>query len=129
RSVSRFEWLQDDIGVSGIQFEVEDKAHIRQCVGFMRGIGMVLALTGGNSDHDVVSSKGFKTRVFVRSSFGVPGTLQVIRSNDEGRDYKYKQEGQHVALDPPMAVKQIDHFNDTLRSEWNLGEVKNVTYK
>ena len=44
---------------------------------------------------------------FLRSSFDAPTSLWVINK----------------------ALRQIESFNDALQAEWDLGEVKNVTYK
>ena len=35
----------------------------------------------------------------------------------------------HRSGDGDGKPSRIDHFNDALRAEWDLGEVKNVTFK
>jgi len=86
-------------------------------------------MTKGNSDHDLVTIKGMMVSAFVRSNFGMPASLNVLGNNLDGKDRDYKQDGQHLVLDPPFEVRQIDQFNSTLVSTWDIGEVKNVTYK
>jgi dipeptidyl aminopeptidase/acylaminoacyl peptidase len=128
RSVNRFDWSIHEKLYAGLRFEIEDRGHIRQCSVGMRDI-FLLAATGGNSDRDLVSTMNAKTGSFIRSNFGTPSTLQVIVNDTDRKPLKINSDGQHVVLDPPIGLRRIDKFNDELTSEWNLGEVKNVTYK
>ncbi|MBI2803620.1 MAG: S9 family peptidase [Planctomycetes bacterium] len=126
RSVSRFDWLQDDLGVSGVYFEMEDQGQHRLGMAAVRGAGILLALTSGHSDRDLAVSKGMMG-AFVRSHFGLPGTLQIVIP--KGDAAKLKLEGGHAVFDPPLGTKPLEKFNADLVSQWDLGEVKNVTYK
>src|SRR5262249_3751197 len=113
RSVNRFTWLQGPFGkVQGIHFEAEDQGYVRQYLAALQGAGILLALTSGHSDHDLVFSKDSNKAVFVRTHFGLPATLQVLSpKGKDGEKREYKREGQHVVFDPPLETHRLDPFN------------------
>jgi dipeptidyl aminopeptidase/acylaminoacyl peptidase len=71
----------------------------------------IYPVTSGSSDQaPAVTADGMEL-AFLRSSFDMPASVYV-------RSLR--------ALREPMC---IDHFNDALRAEWDLGKVDNITYK
>jgi dipeptidyl aminopeptidase/acylaminoacyl peptidase len=67
-----------------------------------------LRLGGKFSDVSPIMSVKNKETIWLRSSFDMPASLFSWRDKTS---------------------ISIDHFNDALRAEWDLGEVKNITYK
>jgi dipeptidyl aminopeptidase/acylaminoacyl peptidase len=96
--------------------EAEDKGYHRLFVVdpalFDRGLGepKILPMTSAHSDLSASVNADGKRFAFLRSDFGMPASLYAI------------------AISRPDLVR-LEHFNDALRTQWNLGEVKNVTYK
>src|SRR5262249_1981658 len=101
------------VGLTGdpyLMFEVEDKGYHRiyaMDAVYDKGFGPV---TSGYSDTGL-SAKGF-AETFLRSDFSTPSQLWY---------------GGGIGIDGK--VNRLDHFNDDLVKQWNLGPVKNITYK
>ncbi|MCI0377656.1 MAG: S9 family peptidase [Gemmataceae bacterium] len=126
RSINRFLWSSNRF----VLFEAEDQGHVRVFLGGGEGAGVLAALTSGHTDHDLDLSADKKTAVFVRSHFGLPAALHVLRlESKSGADISLKPQGQHVVFIAPYKDQRIDHFNESLAASWDLSEVKNVTYK
>jgi dipeptidyl aminopeptidase/acylaminoacyl peptidase len=84
-------------------FENEDRGDHRIRTVSLRNDELGTVLVGSGPQ----LSKSGTHIAFLRSSFDAPTSLWVINK----------------------ALRQIESFNDALQAEWNLGEVKNVTYK
>ncbi len=88
-------------------FEAEDSGFHKIFVFSFSGESKAKAWTSGFSDRSL--NLNWKGAAFLRSNFDFPASLYV--------------------LDEDLKPSAVDHFNDDLRSQWHLGEVKNVTYK
>jgi len=114
RSCSSYHWLGDS---EQLLFEAEDNGHHRlyavDSSKFNRGVGepTVHPVTSNYTDLSPSPNGDGKRLAFLRSSFNQPATIHMR------------------VLDALRESVPIEHFNDALRSEWKLGEVKNVTYK
>ncbi len=95
---------------NGLYFEAEDKGYHRLFAVSAKGDDAT-ALTAGYTDQSLSLSRNGKQIAFLRSTFGIPAALFTI------------------ALPMTKEPERIDRFNNKLRSEWNLGEVKEVTFK
>jgi dipeptidyl aminopeptidase/acylaminoacyl peptidase len=109
RSCSSVQWGPHS---DGVVFGVEDRGYRR-----LSGIKTEdpekapgVWSTEGFTDTSPTYGADGKRLAFLRSDFGMPVSL-------------------HVAAGVKLEPTCIEHFNDDLRSPWNLGEVKNVTYK
>ena len=113
RSCRDLQFMQN----GSILFEAEDKGYHRLFIVdpalFDRGSGdaQILPVTSGYSDLLPSVSADGKRVVFLRSNFGMPPSIYTFGTNE---------------LREPRC---IEHFNDTLRAQWDLGELKNVIYK
>jgi dipeptidyl aminopeptidase/acylaminoacyl peptidase len=97
----------------GVMFEVEDKGlHL---IGFSFADRKRAAALLHDEDFfgtSYSSSRDWKFGALLRSTFDMPTSLFSDQKNDG------------------LGIRRpIEHFNDALRAEWDLGEVKNVTYK
>lgn len=101
RSGFSFQWSGDSLW-----YEVEDSGYHQIFVTLPDYKGRSSRMTSGFTDTSPAISKKNGHVVFLRSDFRTPSSLNANMQD-------------HV----------IDHFNDALRAEWDLGEVKNVTYK
>jgi dipeptidyl aminopeptidase/acylaminoacyl peptidase len=109
RSCSNLQWWGGGKRPIGLICEVEDRGRHR----FYSVVDAGVLLTDGYSDHALAYKEqaGF---VFLRSDFGMPASLYAMNP---------------IRGNPWEDTQPIEHSNDALRSEWDLGEVKNVTYK
>ena len=97
-------------------FGVENNGHHTLFGSSVKGSGTSWPqFTKGPSDVASDIDKSGSIVAFQRSSFDMPASLFTFRMRPI-------EEGQ-------QETKSLEHFNDALRSEWDLGEVKNVTYK
>src|SRR5262249_212476 len=104
-SCSSYQLPSDGNGL--MVFVAEEKGFHR----IYRDEGRILfrSVTSGFTDISPTLTKdGFRC-AFLRSNFGMPAALLKM-------DF-YKE---------PL---HLDHFNDALRAEWDLGKVDNITYK
>lgn len=93
----------------GPLFEVEDAGYVRILYNAIDD--GVRAVTEGFSDRAIdASGHDSTTLAFLRSSFGLPAAAHAMEGN------KWR-------------LTKLDHFNDDLVAQWQLGEVKNVTIK
>lgn len=106
RSCSAVQWTAKG---NRFVFEAEDNGQHRLYAGGP-GQTIVLPITEKHSDGSPSISHDGKRICFLRSNFDMPSSL-------------------YTNMFEPKDVTPIDGFNDALRSEWDLGEVKNVTYK
>lgn len=123
RSVHHFDWFFDDRGPLGIWLEAEDRGHVRQ-FGLIRRAPV--AYSSKHTDHDFAVPRERFGAIFLRSDFGLPATLQATElpdSTDSDEDPILRVPVQTLKL------RRLDDFNSWLMSLWDLGEVKNVTYK
>jgi dipeptidyl aminopeptidase/acylaminoacyl peptidase len=99
-----------------VYFEAEEKGFHRLGIVYsQKGIGFLLNSEGFTDTLPTVSQhRGIlgPVTVFLRSNFAMPASLRALEREPN--------------KDKP---RSIEHFNDALRGEWDLGEVKNVTYK
>src|SRR5262249_29676206 len=110
RSINRFGWRGVDSRFVG--FKAEDQGYVRQYIGGGEGAGYLAALTSGHTDHDADAAANGKTAVFLRSRFGLPASLHVLRYPEKSYEPgQAKREGQHIVLAPSLTVQRIDHFN------------------
>jgi dipeptidyl aminopeptidase/acylaminoacyl peptidase len=129
RSVISYNLYQTQ-GGGGALFEIEDGGKTRLGGSFIGGAGALMVFTDGHSDRDASYQPKNGGTVFIRSNFALPATLQAFGfGKEDEKQPEFKQEGQHLVLDSPIQIKRIDKFNTELVSQWNLGEVKNITYK
>lgn len=116
RSCSSFQWNRFAPGESpggDLYLEAEDQGYHRLHLVFgAPNGGGPMPITNGYTDLSPSADSNYKYMSFLRSDFNTPGSLHVL----EVRDRKVKP-------------RPIDHFNDALRAEWDLGKVDNVTYK
>lgn len=101
-------------GGSKLFFEAEDKGYHRIYSIGVDGTGLE-PFTEGHSDQAASFGKGIVA--FLRTNFGMPATLCVT----------YTWTPPNFYMEVPLW--RIDKFNDTLRSQWDLGEVKEVYFK
>ncbi|HZZ77442.1 MAG TPA: S9 family peptidase, partial [Gemmataceae bacterium] len=87
-------------------FDAEDKGYRRIFTFDIRGANF-LKLTDGHSDSSPASTREGRQLAFLRSSFDAPNSLWAMTKG----------------------TFPIEHFNDALRSQWDLGKVDNITYK
>jgi dipeptidyl aminopeptidase/acylaminoacyl peptidase len=106
RSCGAPKWAADS---RHIYFEAEDKGHVRIFRVSTSG-NDVTPLTAGFSDHGVDINREGTLLAFNRSHFGAPAATYVM-----------------PVIEP--SPQKIDHFNDDLVASWELGEVKDVTFK
>jgi dipeptidyl aminopeptidase/acylaminoacyl peptidase len=92
----------------GPVLEVEDKGYVRLFQPVI--VERLVTLSSGFHDYNVDHAHTTTRLAFLRSSFDFPGELHSLEHTNR-------------------KLQRIDRFNDTLRAEWNLGEVKNITYK
>jgi dipeptidyl aminopeptidase/acylaminoacyl peptidase len=111
RTCSNPQWAPD---AARLFFEAEDKGYHRLFTVSAEG-NDVAPLTGGHTDQSLSLSKDGRRLAFLRSSFGVPGTLQTLPVGGKRTE----------ALGPT----RLDRFNDELRAAWDLGAVKEVYFK
>ncbi len=104
RSCSSIRWGQDN---EELVFEIEDKGRHRIYAQKDNGHNPT-PLTDGYSD--AAPAYGSQRIAFLRSNFSMPAALFTMSATEK-------------------EPRPIDHFNDALRSEWDLGKVDNVTYK
>ncbi len=92
-----------------LYFEAEDKGYQRLWKVSAAG-NNVTSLTAGFSDASPDLSRDGKTLVFLRSSFDSPAELYGLSPGSK-------------------KARRLDTFNDSLRSQWQLGLVKEVYFK
>jgi dipeptidyl aminopeptidase/acylaminoacyl peptidase len=92
-----------------IYFEAEDKGYNRIYRVSTSGDD-VTPLTSGFTDHAVDINREGTLLAFNRSHFGAPAAVYVMPAVES-------------------SPRKIDHFNDDLVASWELGEVKDVTFK
>jgi dipeptidyl aminopeptidase/acylaminoacyl peptidase len=98
-------------------FSAENKGYHQLYAG-----GGQKAFTSGYSDTSLDLSKDGEVLVFTRSSFDFPAQLWMIDCRKLLTIQLRLQNGiKHET--------RLDSFNDESRSQWDLGEVKNVTFK
>jgi dipeptidyl aminopeptidase/acylaminoacyl peptidase len=120
RSCSNVHWEPHSLDGVQLRFEAEDHGYHRVWHVTTKGDDVIRAPVGGRplfgSSDQAVCAGGPAARpywAFLRSSFDVPPTLTVIdRSIEVGEN-----------------LMPIEHFNDALRAQWDLGEDKLITYK
>ncbi len=107
RSCNSVLWSDDGQSLS---FEAEENGHHKLFVtiGLTKDDVTVKSITKDHTDISPTVSKAVPGVVFLRSNLSSPSSLYMWNS---------------------VEPRRIDHFNDALRSEWDLGEVKNITYK
>jgi len=106
RSCSAARWAGDG---QRLIFDAEDKGYVRLYSVTVKGDD-VAPLTSGFSDRSFSLSRDGKSIAYLRSSFNLPAALFVMASAD-------------------ATPRQIDHFNEELVSHWQLGDVKDMTFK
>ncbi len=104
--------LQWDPESKSIYFETEDQGYHNIWSSSLSRPAITM-ITWDFTDVSLTLSKNGNNLAFLRSSFGMPASI-----------YDRQLRGVSAGVAGP-----IEHFNDALRTDWNLGEVKNITYK
>lgn len=91
-----------------IYFDYEDEGYHRIGMTMPNANGTFARLTSKHSDTAPSAAADNATVAFMRSSFDTPHQIWVY---DKGE------------------LRRIDRFNDAITKQWDLGEVKNVTFK
>lgn len=106
RSCNSFQWHPRG---ANLYFEFEDSGFHR-LASARTGEYLLSVFTNGHSDVAPNLAKTGEELAFLRSNLSRPATLFAVGPGTEN-------------------IRQVEHFNDALHAEWDLGEVKNVTYK
>jgi dipeptidyl aminopeptidase/acylaminoacyl peptidase len=105
RPINNPRWTGDS---AQVVFDVEDKGYFRIALTDPKTAGDYFQATKGHTDtNPSVKNSDY---VFLRSTFDRPASVQAWPA-----DFAEPQ--------------QIDHFNDDLIAQWNLGKVEDMTYK
>ncbi|MEI7687827.1 MAG: S9 family peptidase [Planctomycetota bacterium] len=91
-----------------IWFDFEDKGYHRISMATPTGDGKLTQIPSKYSDTAPAVASKSAAVAFLRSSFDFPAQVWVAAKDE---------------------VRRIDRFNDAVTKQWDLGEVKNVTFK
>jgi dipeptidyl aminopeptidase/acylaminoacyl peptidase len=106
RSVVAMRWMADN---QRLCFEADDAGYANIFFTSIKGNDAKKFPTPGMSESAIDVARRTRLAAFLSTNFGVPATLMVHG--------------------PGIQPRQLSHFNDDLVNQWDLGEVKNVTYK
>lgn len=106
RSVAGLRWMADN---QRLCFEAEDAGYGNIFFTSIKGNDIKKFPTPGVSEFAIDVAKQTRLAAFLTTSFDLPATL--------------------FTHGPNMSPRQLSFFNDDLVKQWDLGEVKNVTYK
>jgi dipeptidyl aminopeptidase/acylaminoacyl peptidase len=105
RTCASPQWLPDG---RRIAVEIEDGGYVN--IGFVDSeSGKVVVAKESATERSISFAKQIRMGAYLRSTFDRPATAYVHG--------------------PGFEPRQIDHFNDDLVAQWQLGEVKNMTIK
>jgi dipeptidyl aminopeptidase/acylaminoacyl peptidase len=111
RSCSPVHWNSTSESVH-FAIETRGRHHILSSSAGEMNIFQSYWMTGDFTVSPPIVSRDGQWRAYLASDFGRPETLHAVGG-----------------LAGPPSSRRIDQFNDDLRSQWDLGEVREVTYK
>jgi dipeptidyl aminopeptidase/acylaminoacyl peptidase len=124
RSCQNQRWLH---GSDALMFEAEDKGY-HLLFGTRLNDTAPEPLTQNFTDQALCLSSDCKTFAFLRSNFDLPAQLWTIGIM-QGRGKVFTLGGKAEPDVVEGKPTRVDHFNNELMRNVDLGEVKNVTYK